>query len=129
MLNEIELINKEDLNINYIFQYNWESKFLLSIFEKNLELNKNNIYDSIIILHTNLLMDNMIYIISNFNNNIQTNYLAVAFEGLSSLLPIIKENNLDKYILLCDNIYTYMDIINEKKIKMVYIILMIKVVD
>ena len=72
-------------------------KFLLSIFEKMVELNKNNIYgdgDG----WANLLMDNMIYIISKFNNNIQTNYLAVAFEWF---IPIIctEKKHLDKYIL------------------------------
>ena len=68
-----------------IFRYNWESKFLYSLYKTRTSPNLNES----IINHFEELLHR---IINNFNLNesSETNYLAVTFEALSSLKIFIK---------------------------------------
>tara|TARA_B100001094_G_scaffold333460_1_gene412875 strand:- start:1181 stop:2698 length:1518 start_codon:yes stop_codon:yes gene_type:complete len=96
-----EMISK-DYNINDIFQYNWECKFLYVLYQNSIQT------DNYISNHGEILASRMINILDILykNNETETNYYAVGFEGLSSILLIVKELNIKKSIL--DNIlYIY----------------------
>ncbi len=80
-------------NEENIFFYNWVSKLLFEIKRKNILENKNyTLFNDIIYI----LKEKIIQIITSFNDDTETNYLAVAFEGLSSLYFL--KNGEDKEI-------------------------------
>lgn len=87
ILNELKKMMKYNkvINKNDIFRLNWEAKFLHSLW-KNSITNKN------IVTHANQLAKNILSLDMNQNN--ETNYLAVTFEALSSLLLLIQNNKL-----------------------------------
>lgn len=87
ILNELKKMMEYNkvVNKNDIFRLNWEAKFLYSLW-KNSIINKN------ITTHANQLTNNILSL--NINNDNETNYLAVNFEALCSLLPLIKNNKL-----------------------------------
>lgn len=100
LLNVQKNMYKEILNHTHddssIFRYNWEAKFLYSLYKTSTTNNVN----SFILKHCNELYKR---IIENFNlnNESETNYVAVTFEALSSLLFCIKDNNIKDKILYC----------------------------
>ena len=96
-----EMISK-NYYINDIFQYNWESKFLYVLFQNSIKTD-NNISN-----HAEILASRMINILDILykNEKTETNFYAVGFEGLSSILLVVKELSIKKSIL--DNIlYIY----------------------
>ena len=73
------------LNLNHIFRYNWESKYLFSLFKKKYTNNS-------IKLHSKLLYNNIKILLQNNDFSIlETNYIAVTFEALVSLKPFINK--------------------------------------
>ena len=93
---------KEEKDGDNIFKYNWQSKFLYSLSRKNIDENINN--------HTKLLLKKIIKIITEFNDETETNYLAVSLEALSSLLKI-NRNNKQK---IMDNILYLFSKLNKR---------------
>ena len=65
-----------------IFQYNWQSQYLYSLYKE---------HDKVFLDHAKILFRRMNYIVSGYNDKTEINYLAVAIEGMSSLLPFITE--------------------------------------
>lgn len=72
-----------------IFEYNWHAKYLYSLYMTGFTKNSNNSFFS---KHAHLLKNRIIELISGYNDNNETNYLAVAFEALCSLINLIKTN-------------------------------------
>lgn len=94
-----KLFNMKQTNIDDIFQYNWQAKYLYSLYIQGYTKISKKSY---IQLHSNELMKRIFKILPKMNVHIETNYLSVTFEALFSLLPLI-QNNRDK-ILILDNI-------------------------
>ena len=88
-----EEINITENNNDDIFQYNWHSKFLYSLFKKN-------IINEYVKKHAKLLKEKILEILPNIKKLYdETNYLAVSFEALSSISQILKNNyDLNKEI-------------------------------
>ena len=81
MYNRLFITN--NYKIDDIFQYNWESKYLLALTEENIHTN-------FIKKHAKELNFRVNHIISKFvEDTIETNYLAVSLEALSSLTKIL----------------------------------------
>ena len=89
-----EMISK-NYNINDIFQYNWECKFLYVLYQNSIQTN------DYISRHGEILASRIINILDVLyqNNETETNYYAVSFEALSSILLVTKEFNIKKKIL------------------------------
>lgn len=70
-----------DLSRDKIFKYNWHASFI-----KNISIKTENVKD-----YAQILANSIIYIVKTFEEftTIETNYLAVAFEGLTSLYTIV----------------------------------------
>lgn len=75
-------------NSNSIFQYNWESKFLYSLYISNIHKNSNN---SIFHNHVDELYSRIKKICLNYNQTTETNYIAVSFEALCSLYTMLQK--------------------------------------
>ena len=81
MYNRLFITN--NYKIDDIFQYNWESKYLWALTEENIHTN-------FIKKHAKELNFRVNHIISKFiEDTIETNYLAVSLEALSSLTKIL----------------------------------------
>lgn len=77
-----------------IFRYNWISKFILEYLKNNKVYRKDK-------ENINYYLDKIIKYIEEYiipNKEIETNYLAVAFEGLTSLYMFDKNREHEKYI-------------------------------
>ena len=85
MYNRLFITN--NYKIDDIFQYNWESKYLLALTEEN-------IHNNFIRKHAKELLFRINHIISKFvEDTIEINYLAVSLEALSSLTKILGSND------------------------------------
>lgn len=82
MIRTIEL--KETLKMDDIFELNWHSKFAFVCFKKKFK-NKTELS-----LYSTLLFKKIKYLFSYDLNNLETNYLAVFFEALSSLYNLLE---------------------------------------
>tara|TARA_Y100001958_G_C21245365_1_gene575014 strand:- start:693 stop:2207 length:1515 start_codon:yes stop_codon:yes gene_type:complete len=89
-----EMISK-NYNINDIFQYNWECKYLYVLYQNSIKT------DNHISKHGKILAERIINILDVLykNDETETNYYAVGFEALSSVLIVIKDVNSRKKIL------------------------------
>tara|TARA_Y100000590_G_scaffold2285_2_gene2981 strand:- start:2866 stop:4392 length:1527 start_codon:yes stop_codon:yes gene_type:complete len=97
-----EMMKHTKYKIDDIFQYNWESKYLYVLFQNSIETN-NNIRN-----HAQILASRVINILSELykKDKVETNYYAVGFEALSSILILIDDDYIKQNIL--DNIlYLY----------------------
>lgn len=81
-------INKPEFTLDDIFEYNWQSKYLLALCQKP-DAQDSKLYRS----HITLLAERIIELSSRMLTNTQTetNYLAVAFEALSSLYSLLEK--------------------------------------
>jgi hypothetical protein len=79
-----------------IFQYNWHSQFLYSLYKK---------HNVILQDHVDLLFHRMSNIINSFVNP-DTNYFAISLEGLAALYPLI-QNPEDKKRLTNDMFHMF----------------------
>ena len=93
------LVDKKRSKLGDIFQYNWQAKFLYSLYIQGLTKNSKN---SHIRQHANELIDKIFNILPQIDEHSETNYLAVTFEALHSLLPLIP-NKKDR-VLIKDNL-------------------------
>ena len=102
-----EMVSK-NYSLNDIFQYNWESKLLYVLFQNSIENNKS------IVEHANILASRIINILNKLytKDDTETNYYAVGFEALSSILIVIKDENIKQNIL--DNILYIYKILNDR---------------
>ena len=106
LINNRNLFLKNLINNNFvkedIFKYNWESKYLFTLFTLSIETSNN------IIKHSIILTKRILNILENLyeNNNVETNYYMVGFESLCNLLILV--NNTEIKNKLLDNIiYLY----------------------
>ncbi len=86
--------NYNKIDINNIFFYNWFAKLLFEIYINNTLSNNNQF----ILKIKDILSNKIIEIVKEYNNDIETNYMAVAFEGLSALYTMDKDSIKYKYI-------------------------------
>ena len=93
------LLKNVSVRINNIFEYNWHAKFLYSLYKQKIT---KNCYNSYVFQHVQELIRRILHILPKINEQSETNYLAVAFEALQSLLPLAC-NKKDK-IEIHDNI-------------------------
>lgn len=83
MIRTIEL--KETLKMDDIFELNWHSKFAFACFKTKFK-NKTELS-----LYSTMLFKKIKYLFSyDVLNNLETNYLAVFFEALSSLYNLLE---------------------------------------
>ena len=85
-------------NEDDIFEFNWQSKFLHSLY-KNKKIKKT----TTITKHGELLKEHLLSIIAQFSETYETNYIAVGLESLCSLLPLVD----DKQQLWDSIVYLY----------------------
>jgi hypothetical protein len=85
-------------NEDDIFEFNWQSKFLHSLY-KNKKIKKI----TTITKHGELLKEHLLSIIAQFSETYETNYIAVGLESLCSLLPLVD----DKQQLWDSIVYLY----------------------
>ena len=79
------LLKNVSVRINNIFEYNWHAKFLYSLYKQKIT---KNCYNSYVFQHVQELIRRILHILPKINEQSETNYLAVAFEALQSLLPL-----------------------------------------
>jgi AMMECR1 domain-containing protein len=91
--------------IDNIFKYNWHSKFLLALYKtdaikcQTCNNPKKYVIDYVILLQNNIIkIIKQLFLNNNNNNNIETNYLAVAFESLNALQIIVRSTDALKII-------------------------------
>ena len=106
LINNRNLIFKNLINNNSviqdIFKYNWEAKYLFTLFKLSIERSE------FIIKHSILLTKRILNILEKLyeNNNVETNYYMVVFESLCNLLILVYNTEIKNKLL--DNIlYLY----------------------
>tara|TARA_B100000214_G_scaffold260814_1_gene192570 strand:+ start:1081 stop:2505 length:1425 start_codon:yes stop_codon:yes gene_type:complete len=101
---------KDEYTINDIFEYNWQAKYLHSLYKNKLTKNtKNTVFNH----HVEELANRIIIILNNYNEgDIETNYLAVTFEALSGLRRLILTKELK--IKVEDNILSIFILLNKR---------------
>ena len=75
-------------NEDDIFEFNWQSKFLNSLYRNT---KNNNEASHTILHHGELLKQHLLYIIYQFSETYETNYIAVGLESLCSLLSLVDD--------------------------------------
>tara|TARA_Y100001958_G_scaffold159879_1_gene163909 strand:+ start:5401 stop:6873 length:1473 start_codon:yes stop_codon:yes gene_type:complete len=94
---------ENDYKLDDIFQYNWEVKYIYTLFILSIENNEN------IIKHSEIICNRIFNILDNLfqNQKIETIYLIIGFETLCHLLIFIYKNNDMKIKLLNNLFYIY----------------------
>lgn len=95
----LDLLNRKSYNINDVFRINWQTKALITYFTINKNKSEEDCVD-----HFNLLINIITDILTDSINRkqlseLETNYLAVCFECLSSIYKYEKNNSkINNYI-------------------------------
>lgn len=94
---------ENDYKLEDIFQYNWEVKYIYTLFTLSIENNEN------IIKHGEIICSRLFNILDTLfqNQKIETTYLIIGFETLCHLLIFIYKNNDMKNKLLNNLFYIY----------------------